>query len=118
VEHLADRNTTRDQFFARSLNAGDNQVEALRRAGLSRRDVGAELNRTPRAGRRELDDAEAVIEGEIGVEPPPELPEELLRAIDIRDGDDDRLKLQVESREARVSGPILATTSLVLMSAS
>jgi hypothetical protein len=44
------------------------------------------LDRAPRAGRRELDDPEAVIEGEVGVEPPPEVPVELLRAVDIRDG--------------------------------
>jgi hypothetical protein len=30
-------------------------------------------NRTPRAGRRELDDPEAVVEGEIRVQPPAEL---------------------------------------------
>ena len=34
--------------------------------------------------------------GEVGVEPPPELRVELFRAVDIRDGDDDDLELQVD----------------------
>src|SRR5438128_1623906 len=96
VEHLADLDTAGSQFTARSLDIGGDQVETLGRAGGGRRDVRAELDRAPGAGRRELDDPEAVIEGKVGVEPPPEAPIELLRAVDIRDGDDDRLELQVD----------------------
>jgi hypothetical protein len=40
-----------------------------------------------------LDDPEAVIEAKVGVEPPTQALVELLRAIDIRDGDDDRFEL-------------------------
>ena len=86
VEYLADRDTAGGEFFARSLDVGNNQVEAAGRAGRSRRDVGAELDRAPRAGRRELDDPETVIEREVGVEPPPEVPIEFLRAVGVWTG--------------------------------
>ena len=36
----------------------------------------------------------------VGVEPPPEPPVELLRAVDIRDGDDDHLELRLDSCDA------------------
>jgi hypothetical protein len=85
----------------RRPDVGDDKVKAPGRAGRDRRDVRAELNRTPRAGRCELDAPEAVIEREVRIEPPPEAPVELLRAIDIRDGDDDRLELQVDVLDAR-----------------
>ena len=95
VEHLADLGTAGGELVARGLDIGDDQVQALGRAGRGRRDVRAELDRARRARRRELDDPEAVIEGEVGVEPPSEPPVELLRAVDIRDGDDDHLELHV-----------------------
>ena len=60
------------------------------------------------ARRRELDHAEVVTRGEIGVEPPPEPSVELLRAVDIRDGDDDQLELHVDFRGARVFGVVTA----------
>jgi hypothetical protein len=80
----------------------------------------------------ELDDPEAVIEGEVSVEPPPKVPVELLRAVDIRDGNDDHLKLHVWACVGRLSATVgqstLATlaslvasflrTSLVLIAAS
>ena len=90
VEHLADVDTEGDELVARSLDVGDDQVEAVGRPGRGRGDFRPELYRAPRTGRRELDDPEAVIEGEVGVEPPPEVPVELLRAVDIGDRDDDR----------------------------
>ena len=67
------------------------------------------------AGRRELDDPEAVVDGEVGVEPPPEAAVELLRAVDVRDGDDDDLELHVDrgSRGGHVSCPSLAIGALV-----
>ena len=111
VEHLADLDTAGGELVARSLDVGDDQVEALGRAGRGRRDVRAELDRAPRAGRRELDDPEAVIEGEVGVEPPPEPPVELLRAVDIRDGDDDHLELHVDVLDARTPARVAAADS-------
>jgi hypothetical protein len=50
--------------------------------------------------------------GEIGVEPPPELRVELLRAVDIRNRDDDYFELHVDSRDTRVSGVV--TTDFIL----
>src|SRR6202042_214639 len=75
-----------DQFLASSLNVGDDQVKALSRARHCRRHLRAELDRAPRARRRELDDAETVVKWEVGVQPRPKLLVELLRAIHIRDG--------------------------------
>jgi len=88
------------ELDARGRNVGDNQVQALRRAGHGRRHVRAELDRATRAGRRELNDPKAVIEAKISVEPPTELPVKLLRALNIRDWDDDDLELQLDSRDA------------------
>ena len=47
---------------------------------------------------RELDDAEVVAVGEVGVEPPAEVAIETLGAIDVRNGDDDDLELHVDRR--------------------
>jgi hypothetical protein len=103
---------------ARRSDVGDDQVKASGRAGRGRRDVRAELNRTPRAGLCELDDPEAVIEREVRVEPPPEAPVELLRAIDIRDGDDDHLELQVDVLTLAIPLASLLRTSVVVIAAS
>ena len=59
VEHLAHVGAVRDQVGARRLDVGDDQVQALGRAGRGRRDARAELDRAPGAGRRELDDPES-----------------------------------------------------------
>ena len=101
VENLADRGAMGDEIRARSLDVGDNQIKPPGGAGRGRRDVGAELDRARRAGRRELDDAETIIEAEVGVEPPAEPAVEGLGPIDVRDRDDDRLELQVEGARAR-----------------
>src|SRR5207253_3972444 len=101
VEHLADHRTTDDELVACSLDVGDDEVKALGRARRGRRDVRAELDRTPRAGRRELDYPEAIIESEIGVQPPPQAPVEALGAIDIGHRNDDDLELQIDRRSSR-----------------
>jgi hypothetical protein len=44
---------------------------------------------------------EAVVEGEVGVEPPPEVPVERFHSVNIRDGDDGDLELHIDSRDAR-----------------
>jgi hypothetical protein len=62
------------------------------------------LDRESRAGRRELDDPEAVLEAEVGIKAPAESSVELLRAVGIRDRDDDDLQLQVEDLDARGAG--------------
>ena len=107
VEHLADLDAATEQLVAGGLDIGDDQVQALGRAGCRRGDVLAENDRAPGARRRELDHAEVLTAVEVGVEPPPEPPVELLRAVDIRDGDDDDLELHVDFRDARVLASLL-----------
>src|SRR5215831_8528289 len=73
MKHLTDLDTAGNQLFASSFNMGNDQVETLGRARRGRRYLRAELDRAPRAGRRELDDPESVVEWEICIEPPPKL---------------------------------------------
>ena len=108
VEHLADLDAATEQLVAGGLDVGDDQVQALGGAGCRRGDVLAEDDRAPGARRRELDHAEVVTGVEVGVEPPPEPPVELLRAVDIRDGDDD---LGASYRESALSGVSAALMS-------
>ena len=95
MENLAGLDAVADEFGARGLDVGDDQVQALGRAGRGRREARAELNRAAGTRRRELDDAEAVTGGEVGVESPAEAQVELLGPVDIRDGDDHHLELLV-----------------------
>src|SRR5215831_12736942 len=88
VEELADRNPATKQVLAGSLDVGDDRVQTLGRAWCRSGDVLAEDNRATGAGRRKLDSSPVAIVDEVGVKPPPELPVEVLRAVDIRDGDD------------------------------
>jgi hypothetical protein len=96
VEHLADLDAAGDERVARRLDVGDDQVQVLDRTGRGRGDVRAERDRAAGARRRVLDDAEDVSGGDVGVEPPPDAPVELLRSVDVRDGDDDNLELHVD----------------------
>ena len=57
----------------------------------------------PEPGGCELDDSEAVIELEVGVEPPTHPLVELLGTIDVRNWDNDYLQLHVEAHEARAA---------------
>jgi hypothetical protein len=105
VEHLADLDAATKQLFAGGLDVGDDQVQALGRAGCRRGDILAEDDRAPGAGRCKLDHAEVFTVVVVGVEAPPELPTvELFGAVDIRDGDDNYLELHVHFRDARVAG--------------
>src|SRR4029077_10102288 len=98
---LAGLDTKGDELAVCRLDVGDNQVESLRRTGSSRRHLRTELDRAWGARRRVLDDAEAVLEREIGVEPPPQASVEALRTIDVGDRNDHDLELQVNSRGVR-----------------
>ena len=109
VEHLADLNAATKQIVPSSFDVGDDQIQALSRAGNRPSDVLAEDDRASGARRRELDHAEVVTVVIVGVEPPPEPPVELLRAVDIGDGDDDYLELRFDSCDAGRS----ATTEFV-----
>jgi hypothetical protein len=74
VEHLAHLDAATAELVAGGRDVGDDQVQALSGARRRRGDVLAEDDRAPGAGRRELDHAEVVTAGELGVEPPPEPP--------------------------------------------
>src|SRR4029077_3826497 len=100
-------------FRAVDLDTGGNQLvpgdldvrndqESLGGTGSGRRDVVAELDRAPGARRRELDQAETLGGGAVEVEPPSDPLVKPLRAVDIRNRDDDDLELHVNSRDASV----------------
>jgi hypothetical protein len=103
VENLAGLDAATEQFVPCRLDVGDDQVQALSRARARRRDVVAEDHRAPGAGRRELDPAPVATSGEISVESPPEPCVKLLRAVDIRDGDDNHFELLVDFCGVRVA---------------
>ena len=109
VENLADLDPATQQLVAGGSDVGDDQVQALGGAGCCSGDILAENDRASGARRRELDHAEVVAVVIVGVEPPPEPPVELLRAVDIRDGKDDHLELRLDSCGA---GRVVATEFL------
>src|SRR5580704_9797141 len=67
------------------------------RPGWGTCDFGAKLHGAQRSGWSELHDPETVVEGKVGVEPPSKGCVEHLGAVGISHGEDDRLKLQVDS---------------------
>src|SRR3984885_3091843 len=104
VEHLTDFDTAIDQLAAGSRYVGDDQVQTLGRTGCRRGDVPSEDDRASRASRRELNHAEVATVVVVGVEPPAEVPVEVLGAINIGDGDDQYLELMSYFRDSRVAG--------------
>jgi hypothetical protein len=56
----------------RRLDVGDGEEHCLCRTRRSRREVYAKLDRAAGAGRRELDQAEVVTGGAVGIQPPSE----------------------------------------------
>ena len=60
------------EFCSPGVDVGHDEVETVSRPRCCLRDLGAKLNGAWRAGWRELDNAETVVEGEVGVEPPSE----------------------------------------------
>jgi hypothetical protein len=62
MEHLTNLDAAGNEIFAGSFDIGNDQVETLSGARRGRRYLRAELNRAPRAGRRELDDTESIVE--------------------------------------------------------
>ena len=93
VEDLADLDAMGEQFVAGCFDVGNDQVQALGGAGRCGGDVLAEDDGAGGAGWRELDHAEVVSAGEVGVEAPAEGGVELHGAIDIGDGNDDDFEL-------------------------
>src|SRR6516164_9230288 len=108
VEELADLGARGDQMVPGGRDVANDQ-ECLGRTGSGRRDVLAEMDRATGARRRELDQAEIFAGGAVNVEPPSDPFVKLLRALDIRNGDDDDLELHVNSRDARVSCCVVTT---------
>src|SRR3954447_8320539 len=98
VEDVADLRTVRRDLVAGGLDVGHDQVEPLGRTGLGGGDLRPELHRGRRARRVELDDPEAVVEGEVRVGPPAEAGVEVLGAVHVGDGDNDGLELEVLDR--------------------
>src|SRR5438046_2442414 len=91
VEYFADFNAATQQLGASGFEIGDDQVQALRGTGGRRSDVLAKDDGAAGARRRELEHAEVVIVSVVGIEPPAKLGVEVLRAVDIGDGDDNDL---------------------------
>src|SRR5580704_16112970 len=108
MEHLADLNAAPEQILSRGLDVSNDQIKALSGAGSRRRDVPAEDDRAPGARRRELNHAKVLTVVVVGVESPPEPRVELLRAIDIRDGDNDDFELHVDFRNASLAGGVVS----------
>src|SRR5580704_11985487 len=88
VEYLADLNVATGQIIAGGLDVSDDQIKSLGGAGSRRGNILAEDDRASGARRRELNYAKILTVVIVGVEPPPERPVELLRAVDIRNRDD------------------------------
>src|SRR3954447_11964553 len=95
VERLTDRDPAALKFATGSLDVGHDQVQTLRRARRSRRDVLAEDDRAAGARRRELDHAVVFPGCVVDVEPPTEVAIEALGAIRIRYGEYDDLEFHL-----------------------
>jgi hypothetical protein len=66
------------------------------------------MDRATGARRRELDHAEIFAGGAVNLEPPSNPLVKFLRAVNIRNGDDDDLNLHVNSRDGCISSCIIA----------
>ena len=108
MKHFADLNAATEQILAGGLDVIDDQIQALGRAGSRPGDVLAEDDRARGARPRELNDAKILTVVVVGVEPPPEPRVELLRAIDIRDGDNYDFELHVDFRNASLAGRVVS----------
>jgi hypothetical protein len=69
VKHLARIDAVCDEFAARRVDVGDGEEHCLCRTTCSRREVYAKLDQAAGAARRELDWAEVVTGGAVGIEP-------------------------------------------------
>src|ERR1051325_6734810 len=72
VKYFADVDAFRNEFLARSLDIGDDQVESLGRARRRAGNVLAKNDREPGARRGKLHHVVVVTMFELGVEPPAE----------------------------------------------
>ena len=83
------------------LDVGDDQPRHGR-ARRGRCESGAEVDRGPGAGGRELDNAKPVQRGGVVVQPPTQAFVELLGSVDVGHGNDVDLELHVDRPDARV----------------
>src|SRR3974390_841323 len=102
MEHPADLDAATQQLSPGCLNVGDDQIQTLRGTRGRSSDVLAKDDRTPGARRRELEDAKIFTIAKIGVETPPKLAVELLRTVQVRNRNDDHLKLSGRCPNTRV----------------
>ena len=96
MEDLAHVDAAGDQVVAGGVDVVHGEDQAVRRAGLGRRDSLAEDDRGFRVVRRQLHAAEVVARHEVGVEPPAELLVERLRAVDVGNADHHDFELHVD----------------------
>src|SRR5690606_26405029 len=95
VPDLADVGAALLELGAGGGEVRDDQVQPSHGAGRRVCEVLAEDNRGGGTGRRELYDAQAALGGEVGVVAPAEPLVEGLGAVDVRDGQDDYLELEL-----------------------
>ena len=95
MEDLTHVDAARDQVVAGGVDVVDGKDQAVRRAGLGRRDSLAEDDRGFRVVRRHLHAAE-VARRDVDVEPPAEILVKRLGAVDVRNAEQDDFELHVE----------------------
>ena len=95
VEDLAHGDAAGDQVVAVGGEVVHGEDQVVRRARLGRRDSLAEDVRGFQVARRQLHDAE-VARREVGVEPPPEILVERLRAVDVGNAEHQDFELHVD----------------------
>src|SRR5262249_23700169 len=93
MEQLAHLDTAIDEPGAGCRDIGQDEMESLCRARPGRGASLAEDDRAGRARRRELDDPNLAIPGEVSVESPTQAAVKALGTIDARNRDHDNLKL-------------------------
>src|SRR5579872_2645730 len=107
VEYLTDLDAATQQLFARRFDVVDDQIQALRGTWRHPSHIPAEDDGTAGTRRCKLNHAKIVPVVIVGVEPPSELRVESLRAVDVRDGDDDNFKLHVEFYRAGLASNVV-----------
>src|SRR5690349_24853688 len=96
VKNLANLDTPLHELRARGHDIRYDKVKSLHGARFLRRDAGSKQNRAMRARRCEVHDPKLITLREIDVEPPAQPLVELLRAIDVRHGNDHDLQFHVD----------------------
>src|SRR5690242_4131854 len=109
VKYLTHLDSTTPQVFARSINIRDDQVQSLRGPRSRRSYILSENDRASRARWRELQNPKILAVVEVRIEPPAKLCVELLRALNIRNGNYHDLELHIEFWGAGVARRFVIT---------